>query len=179
MPYDVVLEQGEDLIGSFSLTLRKSAEPFVFAVTNQELFLPRKKFFAVDPRYFERVPVRTVQEVRIQRLRPYAMLMLAAIMIVAGGITTFLMVRPLLKGEAGRVSGYPPALVVVGAAIPFAIRGRYGLKVSYVEKEFRWKPTISVDKKSRVATANLLTEITNACSKAGCHVVDERALKKH
>jgi hypothetical protein len=176
MPYHIVLEAGEELIGSFSLTLSKRAEPFVFAVTNQALFLPRKKFFAVkDPTYFERVPVRTVREVRVQRLRPYAMLVLAAIMIVVGGTTTFLMVRPLLKGKGGQVSGYPPALVVVGAVIPFAIRGRYGFVVHYGEKEFRWKPTISVDRKSRVATADLLTEIARACGEAGCRVQDERS----
>src|SRR5436190_20211579 len=128
MPYSVELERDEQLIGSYSLTLGKKAEPFVFAVTTQALFLPRKKFFAVkDPTYFERAPLHSVREVRIQRLRPYAMLVLAAIMVVVGAVTTFYMMRPQFKLEGGQVSGYPPAIVVVGLVIPFVIRGRYGL----------------------------------------------------
>ena len=176
MPYSVELGQGEQLIGTYSLTIGKRAEPFTFAVSTEALFLPRKKFFAVkDPTYFERVSVATVREVRIQRLRPHAMLVFAAIMVVAGAATTFLMVRPLLKGEGGKVSGYPPAVVVVGLVIPFVIRGRYGLVVTYGEKRFRWKPTISVDKKSRAETTDFLTRIAEACRTARCNVIDERA----
>jgi len=179
MPYSVELEQDEQLIGSYTLTIGKRAESFVFAVSSQALFLPRKKFFAVkDPTYFERVPLNTVREVRIQRLRPHAMLVLAAIMVAAGVVTTFLMVRPLLKGEGGTVSGYPPAAAFVGLVIPFVIRGRYGLAVSYGDKGFRWKPTIAVDKKSRAETADFLTQIADACRSAGCNLQDERTSRE-
>jgi hypothetical protein len=178
MPYSVELERDEQLIGTYTLTIGRKAEPFAFAVSTQALFLPTKKFFAAkDPTYFERVPVGSVREVRIRRLRPHAMLVLAAIMVAAGMATTFLMVRPLLNGEAGKVSGYPPAIVVVGLVIPFAIRGRYGLVVTYGDKRFRWKPTIAVDKKSRTATKNFITEIADACRVAKCNVTDERMLQ--
>jgi len=178
MPYEVALEADEQLIGKYSLTIEKKARPFVFAVTNHALFLPREKFFAAkDPTYFERVPIYAVREVRIQRLRPYAMAVLAAIMVAAGALTTFLMVRPLLKGEGGQASGYPTAIVVVGVVIPFAIRGRYGLVISYGEKRFRRKPTIAVDKRSRTATSNFITEIAEACRAARCNVIDERPSK--
>ena len=105
------------------------------------------------------------------------MLVLAAIMVVVAAVTTFLMVRPILKGEGGKVSGYPPAFVVVGLVIPFVIRGRYGLVVTYGEKRFRGKPTIAVDKKSRTATANFITEIADARRAAKCNVTDERMLR--
>ena len=176
MPYSVELDRDEQLIGTYTLTIGKRAEPFAFAVSTQALFLPRKKFFAVkDPTYFERVPLNTVREVRIQRLRPHAMLVLAAIMVAAGVVTTFLMVGPLGKGEGGKIRGYPPAIVVVGLVIPFVIRGRYGLVVTYGEKRFRWKPTISVDKKSRAETTDFLMHIAEACRTARCNVIDERA----
>lgn len=175
MPYTVELERDEELIGNYSLKIGKKAEPFAFAVTTQALFLPRKRLFAVkDPTYFERLPIRNVREVRIQRIRPYAMLILAALMIFVGAITTFYMMRPQFKLEGGRVSGYPPAIVVVGLVIPFVIRGRYGLAIYYDEKLFRWKPTIAVDSKSREETVNFLTEIAEACRVARCNVVDER-----
>ena len=157
------------------MTIGKKAEPFAFAVTTHALFLPRKKFFAVkDPTYFERVPLRTVRQVTIQRLRPHAMLALAAVMVVVGAVTAFYMMRPQFKLEGGQVSGYPPGIFVVGLVIPFVIRGRHGLVVSYGEKNFRWKPTIAVDKKSRAQTADLLTRIADSCRTAGCNVVDER-----
>ena len=57
MPYSVELEQGEQLIGTYTLTIGKKAEPFAFAVSTQALFLPRKKFFAVkDPTYCQHCP---------------------------------------------------------------------------------------------------------------------------
>jgi len=50
------------------------------------------------------------------------MLVLAAMMVVVGAISTFYMMRPQFKLQGGRVSGYPPAIVVVGLVIPFVIR---------------------------------------------------------
>jgi hypothetical protein len=175
MPYKVELEQDEKPIGDYSLTIGKNSQPFVFAVTTHAIFLPRKKSFAVkDPTYFERVPLRNVCEVRIQRLKPYAMLILAALMVIVGAITTYYMMVPQFKLQGGHVSGYPPGIVVVGLVIPFVVRGRYGLVVFYSDKKFRWKPTIAVDKKAREQTANILTQIANACRAARCNAVDER-----
>jgi len=76
--------------------------------------------------------------------------------------------------QGGRVSGYPPAAVVVGLVIPFVVRGRYGLVVRYSDKRFRWKPTIAVDKKSREETSDFLTQIAEACRTGRCNVLDER-----
>jgi hypothetical protein len=178
MPYKVNLESDEKPICDYSITIGKKGHPFLFVVTTHAIFIPRKKSFAVsDATYFERVPLRKIQEVRIQRLRPYAMLVLAALMVIVGSIATYFMMVPQFKLQGGQVSGYPPAIVVVGLVIPFVIRGRYGLVVSYGDKRFQWKPTIALDKKSRTEIANFLTKIANACRTARCNVIDERSAK--
>ena len=127
MSYTVELQPAEELILNDGFQASAKSDPFWVAVSNRSLFLPRKKFFAVqDPYYLEKVPLSNVVSVSRIRLRPYAWWVLAALMILAGTISTILMIKPLITGEGGTVSGYPPAIVIVGLVIPFAVRRRLG-----------------------------------------------------
>lgn len=175
MPYEIADESGEEMLLNTSFTASQKSEPFRIALSNLAIYLPRKKAFAMkDPTYFERVPFSNVIEVRIHRIKPYFMWSLAAAMILVGAVTTVWMMMPVLRGEGGKVSGYPPAIVVVGLVIPFIAGRRFSLDVKTTGKPFRWKPELLVDKKSRTKVDNYLSEIGNACQKAGLNVVDER-----
>ena len=144
MPFDVKLEEGEHPIALLSFVASKKSEAFHLAVTDRAVFLPRKKFFAVkDPTYCERVPLNRVIEANVKKLSPYFLWTLALVMVLAGTVTTGLMMLPILKGEGGEVSGYPPAVAVVGLVIPFIARRRYGLSISIVNEAFLWKPAFS------------------------------------
>lgn len=141
MPYTIELQHDEELLLDVNVVTSKKSKPFAFAVSNQALFLPREKVFAVsDPTYFERVPLSEVRTITRTRLRPYFWWVLAGLMLVVGTVTTYFMVQPLLAGKGGEVSGLPPALVVVGLVIPFVVRERFGIKVEMVEGTFSWKP---------------------------------------
>ena len=176
MPYTIELQPAEELIMSAGFRASAKALPFHFAVSNHSLFLPRTKLFAVnDPTYFEKVPLSQVTSVSRIRLRPYFWCALAALMILAGTITTILMVEPLLKGEGGQVSGYPPAIVVVGLVIPFAVKRRFGIEVRMTNGTFVWKPPIVLDRASKDAIRNLQDQIVSACAKVGIHTDDAAA----
>lgn len=77
----------------------------------------------------------------IKRITPVFVLILAALMVTAGGILTAIMLGPYLRGEGGFTS-YPAALVVGGLVIPFIVRRRYALHVQTVDGTFQWKPPI-------------------------------------
>lgn len=175
MTYEIADESGEDILLNTSFSASQKSEPFRLALSNLAIYLPRKKAFAMkDPTYFERVPFSNLIEVRIHRIKPYFLWTLAAAMILVGAITTIWMMMPILRGEGGKVSGYPPAIVVIGLVIPFIAGRRFSLDVKTTGKPFRWKPELLVDRKSRLNVEHCLTEIGDACRKAGLNVVDER-----
>jgi len=174
MPFTVDLQPGETCITNLSFVADKK-QPFFIAIDDRALYLMRSKVFATrDPIYTQRVPLENVREVRIFRIHPLVMWTVAAVMIIVGGVTTWAMLQPLLHGEKAQVSGYPPAIAIVGAVIPFVTKRRYALKVTMVDGTYKWKPPIVVDKASRNATAAFLGEIANACRTARLNVVDEQ-----
>ena len=175
MPFDVNLQADEQLIVHLAFSPSKKSEVFHLAVTTRAIFLPRKKFFAIkDPTYFERVPLNRVAEARVKRLSPYGLWALALLMVLAGALTTGLMIRPLLQGKVGKISGIPPAIAIVGMVIPFITRRRYGLSISMVDKVFQWKPPLLVDKASRDEVENFLSQVATAFRRAGVNLSDER-----
>lgn len=175
MPFDISLEDGERLIANLSFMVPKDSAAFHIAVTDRAVFLPRKKFFAVkDPAYCERVPLNRVGEAKIKRLSPFFLWTVALLMVVGGTVTTGLMMLPVLWGEGGHLSGYPPAVAVVGLVIPFIAKRRYGLSISIVDEAFLWKPRLHVDRASRNALEIFLTQAADALRQAGVSVKDER-----
>ncbi len=174
MSFDIHLEDGERMIANLSFIAGKSGSLNI-AISDRAAYLPRRKFFAVsDPNYCERVPLNRVHRATVRKLNPYFLWALAFVMVLAGSVTTVLMMLPVLRGEAGTVSGYPPAIVVVGLIIPFIARRRYGLTISIVDDAFSWKPPLFVDSASRKAVGSFLDRVAEACRKAGISVRDER-----
>lgn len=175
MPFDISLEEGERLIARLSFIAPGDSEAFHIAITDRAVFLPRKKSFAVkDPAYCERVALNRVVEAKVKKLNPFFLWTLALLMVIAGTVTTGLMVLPVLRGEGGQLSGYPPAVAIVGLVIPFIARRRYGLSIAIVDEAFLWKPRLHVDGTSRNAVELFLTQTADALRQAGVNVKDER-----
>jgi hypothetical protein len=84
------------------------------------------------------------------------------------------MMLPIFKGEGGELSGYPPAVAVIGLVIQFIARRRYGLSISMVNEVFRWKPPLLVDKASRSEVERFLSLAADAFRQAGVSLRDER-----
>jgi hypothetical protein len=178
MAYTVVSEPGEEVKAQIGLKVSKKAWPFCFAISNRALYIPRVKLIAkTDPCYFQRVPLDQLHLVTISRLRPYALWMLAGLMIPIGLVTTIAMMQPLLRNEPGthRVSGWPISIFVCGFIIPFVVRGRFGLKAQFRDGKYSWKPPLVVDKASKQKIAETLQRIMEACTKVGVRVSDERS----
>jgi hypothetical protein len=175
VPFIAELEEGERLLAFLSFTASSKSRPFHLAISDRAVFLLRIKIFAVtDPEYCERVPLNRVVEAAIKKLSPYWLWILALVMVVVGTVTTILMMIPILRGEGGEVSGYPPAVAVVGLVIPFLAKRRYGLLISMVNESFLWKPPLVVDKTSRDKVACLLSQAADALRQEGVKTRDER-----
>jgi hypothetical protein len=174
MSFEIHLEDGERLIANLSFIAGKRGS-LNLAISDRAIYLPRRKFFAVsDPNYCERVPLNRALQATVRKLNPYPLWTLALVMVLAGSLTTVLMMLPILRGEEGNVSGYPPAIVLVGLVIPFVARRRYGLTISIEDDPFSWKPPLFVDSASRKAVGSFLDRVIEACRKAGITVRDER-----
>ena len=102
MAYEVILEPGEELGARIELNVSSKAQPFSFAITNRAVYIPRVKLIAKsDPYYFQRVPLDQIHQVTVKRLRPYALWLLAALMIPAGLACTMWMMQPVLGNVPG------------------------------------------------------------------------------
>jgi len=102
MAYEIVPEPGEEVQARIELKLSKKAQPFFFVVTNRAIYIPRIKLIAkTDPYYFQQVRLEQVQQVTVKRLPPYALWLLAALMISIGLVTTIWMMEPVLRNEPG------------------------------------------------------------------------------
>src|SRR6267154_6434302 len=85
MAYIPKLETGEKLIRQFRVKLSEKAKPFLFAVSDRALYWPQKKLVTLnDPFYFRRIPHNQIQTVSLKKLAPYALWLLAALMLLAG-----------------------------------------------------------------------------------------------
>jgi len=177
MAYEIVPETGEEVEARIELKLSKKAQPFCFAVSNRAIYIPRIKLIAkTDPYYFQRVRLEQVQQVTVKRLPPYALWLLAGLMISIGLVTTIWMMEPVLRNEPGnhRISGWPIAVFVCGFLVPFAAKGRLGLEICFGGGKYRWKPPLVVDKTSKQKIAAAFQTITEACEKVGARVLDKR-----
>jgi len=184
MAYEVVPEPGEAVQAQIQLDLSRKAQPFHFAVSNRAIYIPRIKLIAkTDPFYFQRVSLDQVREVMVRRLRPYALWLLAAVMIPAGLLSTILMMEPVLKEVPGthQISGWPIAVFVCGFLVPFVAKGRLDLRIVFNEGAYRWKPPLVVDRGSKERIRATLRTIVDACQRVGLPVSNESiaALESH
>ncbi len=163
--------------GRIELNLSKKAQPFFLAVSNRAIYIPRIKLIAkTDPYYFQRVRLEQVQQVTVKRLPPYALWLLAGLMIFVGLVTIIRMVEPVLRNEPGAhyISGWPISVFVCGFLVPFVAKGRFGLEISFSGRKYRWKPPLVVDKPSKQKIAEAFQTIIEACRKVGARVLDKR-----
>jgi hypothetical protein len=177
MAWTIETEPGEDVFLDAEYRASDKSEPFAIGISNRAVFLPAKKTFALtnDPYYFRRVPLSDVREVRVRRLKPLAMYLLAAIMVVVGLFTTVGMFTAAYQDADGRIRGYPLAVLVGGLVLPFAVRGRFGLVISQTTGTYKWKPPLVIDGASKQRIAQVLAAIVEASRRAGIPVADERA----
>ena len=162
---------------NIELNLSKKAQPFFFAVSNRAIYIPRIKLIAkTDPYYFQRVPLNQLRHLVVKRLRPYALWLLAGLMIIIGVVTTISMMEPVLRNEPGthRISGWPIAVFVCGFLVPFAAKGRFGLEIRFSDGKYRWKPPLVVDRASKKKIAETIQTIVEACRKVGAPISDKR-----
>ena len=173
MAYKPELEPNENLVLQIAFKVSEKAKAFNFAVSDQALYWPATKAFAVnDATYFKRIRSDEVSEVCVKRLPPYGLWVVAVLMVLAGLATAYFMYAPLISREPGehRVSGWPIAIFVGGMLLPFAAKGRLGLEVRTQHKKFRWKPPLVVDKVSKQKIKTTFDEIIGACEKSGLRV---------
>ncbi len=174
MPFIIEPEPGEQVY--LQKEFRGSHEHvFAMAVSNQAVYVSAQKFaLKRDPWYFKRVPLSDVREVQLVKQRPIYIIMISATMIVFGTVLSFLMMwrafHPM-PDVPYAVSGWPFAIAIGGAIIPFIARGRRILIVRMRKGTFKWKPQLAVDKKTRELYSNLQDEIVLACKKVGIHIV--------
>ena len=173
MAYKPELEPNETLALQIAFKVSEKAAAFNFAVSDQALYWPATKAFAMsDATYFKRIRNNEISEVCVHRLPPYGLWIVAVLMVLAGLASAYFMYTPLISHEPGehRVSGWPIAIFVGGILLPFAARGRLGLEVRTHDKKFRWKPPLVVDKFSKQKIQATFEEIITACDKSGLRV---------
>ena len=173
MAYIPELESNETIALQIAFKVSEKAAAFNFAVSNQAVYWPATKAFAVnDATYFKRIRNNEISDVCVRRLPPYGLWLVAVLMVLAGLATAYFMFAPLINHEPGkhRVSGWPIAIFVGGVLLPFAARGRLGLEVKTHDKKFRWKPPLVVDKASKQKIQATFDEIIAACEKSGLRV---------
>lgn len=173
MAYKPELEPNENLALQIAFKVSEKAAVFNFAVSDQALYWPAIKAFAMnDATYFKRLRNSEISEVCIRRLPPYGLWVAAVLMVLIGVATTCLMCIPLIDHEPGThtVSGWPIAIFVGGILLPFAARGRLGLEVRTHDKKFRWKPPLVVGKAAKQKIQDAFDQIIAACEKSGLRV---------
>jgi len=172
MPFIVDPQPGEEvyLLREFR---GSHAHVFAMAVSNQAVYLPAQKLtLGKDPWYFKRIPLSDVKEVGLVKQKAFYIYILAVIMIVSGALLAYLMMAPVLRGQPGKVSGWPLAMIVGGVLLPFIARGRRTLVVKMSKGKYKWKPQLAVDKKSRETCLKIQDDMLQACIRAGIRSVE-------
>ncbi len=175
MPFTIDAEPGEEVY--LQKEFRGSHDHvFAMAVSNQAVYLSTQKLaLKRDPWYFKRVPLNEVEEVRLVKQRTVYVLLLGLLMIIFGGILSFLMMwrafNPM-DSVAYHISGWPFAILVGGFIIPLIAPGRKTLIVRMRKGKFKWKPQLAVDKKTREQCSHIQDELVKACRRAGIPTIE-------
>lgn len=172
MPYVIDLRPDERLVTDIFYQPSRKVEPFRFAVSDQAVYLPAKKFVVSgDPTYFERVPLGEVSEVTLQPIKPYGAYLGAAVMIGPGLFCLWSFVLPG-AGLTPRGLGWSLAILVGGLLLPFSARGRHRLLLRYGGKTFRWTPPYVVGGAARLQVDELLDQIVHSLRDQGVRIDD-------
>src|SRR5260221_11711919 len=102
MAYKPELEPSEKLTLQIAFKVSEKAAAFNFAASDQALYWPAAKAFAVnDATYFKRIRNNEISEVCVRRLPPYGLWVVAVFMVLAGLVTAYFMYAPLINHEPG------------------------------------------------------------------------------
>jgi hypothetical protein len=176
MPLDIQPSPEERVWVNVQYQASSRSVPFVLGVTDQAVYTPAKKRWARDdPWFIQRTPITQVRHVIVKRTRTLAILIVAALMVTFGVFSTFFMLEPILRGQGGRVSGWPIAIIVGGVILPFVARGRRSLEVVFTNTRYKWTPPVVVDKASRDHIHKLLEHIIGGFRAAGVNVLADGA----
>jgi hypothetical protein len=172
MPLDIQPPSSERVWVNVKYQASSRSVPFALGVTDQAVYIPAKKAWARDdPWVIKRIPITQVRHVQIKRTRTLAILAVAALMICFGAFITYFMLEPIVRGEGGRVSAWPVAIIIGGVILPFVARGRRSLVIIFTEGKYRWTPPVVVDKASRAYIHQLLEHIIGGFRGAGVNVL--------
>ncbi|MFI5166717.1 MAG: hypothetical protein ACHQQS_08865 [Thermoanaerobaculales bacterium] len=175
MAFSIAPQPGEQLFFAEHLAPpARRADQFALGVSNQALFLPRKKAVAVsDPYYFQRVPFSEVRRVSLRRYRPVWLLTLAVLLVLLGVIVLIKVSSRPHNLETAKAIGFSVAMVVIGLLIPFVSRNRRALRIDLVSGRFRWAPQITVGGPYFAAAQHFLGDFIMAARHAGLCVEDD------
>lgn len=173
MPFTVEPHVGEEL--HITREFRGShGHVFAMAVSNRAIYLPEQRMtLKTDSWYFKRVPLSDVVEVNISKQKSIYIYAVSLLLVVAGLLMIYLMMDPVLRGEGGRVSGWPFAILVAGVVIPFIARGRKILSVKMNRYRYKWKPQLALDRRTRNTYSAIQADLLEACRRAGIKTRDE------
>jgi len=144
---------------------------FAMAVSNQALYVSKLELgFRNGGWSMKRLELAEVENVSLLRQRPLYLFGLSGVMILFGSFTSVMMMWRVLNPMPGmeyRVSGWPFAIALAGMLIPFISRGRRILVVRSESGKFKWKPQLSIDKKTRSVYTDMQNEILETCERVG------------
>ncbi len=171
MPYELKPQIGENILLDVRFQPSAKSEPFHFAVTDQAVYLPAKKFVVSgDPHYFKRVPNTDIKEVSIQKANAYGAWFTAALMLIAGIALGIILLLNASGTISPRAVGWTLALIVGGILLPWAAKGRKRLVIVMAKGVFRWNPPFVVDKRSKIQVQEIMQSILDTCSGSGLPV---------
>src|SRR5262249_38476428 len=132
------VEPDEEIVFNEGFDGDRSVYPFRFAVSNQALYVTKEKHFAREAWYLDRIPIRAVRQVLLERQRGSGTWVAAILLFLSGMIMASVMIYDIYISLPGtRVSGVPFAMIVAGILIPFFARGRWILVVQLHDGIYR------------------------------------------
>jgi hypothetical protein len=171
MPIDIEPPASERVFVNVRYQASSRSVPFAIGITDQAVYVPAKKLWARDdPWFIKRIPITQVRHVVVKRTRTIAILIVAGLMIALGLFFLYFMLEPIVRGQGGRVSGWPLAIVIGGLILPFIARGRRSLHIIFTEGKYSWTPPVVVDKGSRDYIQQLLDHVVGGFRAAGVNV---------
>ena len=175
MPIDIDPPASERVLVNVRYQASSRSLPFALGVTDQAVYVPAKKLWARhDPWFINRIPITQVRHVIIKRTRTIAILIVSTLMVALGAFFMYFMLEPIVRGQGGRVSGWPVAIVVGGLLLPFFARGRRSLQIVFTKGKYKWTTPVVVDKASREYIRQLLEHIIGGFRSAGVNVIADR-----
>jgi hypothetical protein len=172
MGYTFQPQPGEKVVVNISYRRKSKSEALHLIVSNQAIYIPAKNWI-VDPYSLRRIPLDETSEVRIQMVRPYWAYATSLIMIGVGFTAFWSFTLPEAQ-MTPMALGRSIAMVIGGALMPIAARGRQRLIIRWQGGSFKWLPPLHVDSESKVQMNGILSQVVKACETVQVPTTDDR-----